>query len=476
MPSADLFVAPRRGRRRLFLLVACVASAVALYLAPPGFFDAFVSIVRPQQMPSPELLPPAREKEAPRPLLRTDKLSVFLAELAVEAGLGLAVSPLVDMEVSALVAHDNPWRERLDAYAETYGFDYDLEAGLIQVLPERSRLGSPDGMPEQPRPPALEARGGREPAVSPLPAKEKEAEPQNVFAVVPLGEAQAEELAEVLEASARPLGVGVVAEPVSNSLVLVGRHDAVAAARRLASDLDVARRVFMLEAEIVEVSETARKELGVEWALSGEVGASVSFPSPDASGETSTLTADLSGNPAFAARLSALEASGMARVISRPRLLIREGREATIESVRILRVRLPDRSALLADEDVAAAPAASGRAVESIPVGLSLRVEPLWQGSGRILMKIRAKSSALGPPLPPDGIPEEFSRVVEAEVVVSDGHTAVLGGLLRDGLSSSGSGVPGFRGLPLLGPLFGSNRDDSESEELIFMVTPKLLG
>ena len=50
----------------------------------------------------------------------------------------------------------------------------------------------------------------------------------------------------------------------------------------------------------------------------------------------------------------------------------------------------------------------------------------------------------------PDDIPEELSRRVEAEVAVADGHTAVLGGLLREGRSSSGNGVPVLRSLPLL--------------------------
>jgi type II secretory pathway component GspD/PulD (secretin) len=151
-----------------------------------------------------------------------------------------------------------------------------------------------------------------------------------------------------------------------------------------------------------------------------------------------------------------------------------EGRPASIESVRILRVRFPDRTAVVGDVDDAGV-LAGGRAVEEIPVGVTLEVEPSMQGDGRIVLRIRAKSSTLGPPQPPDGIPEELSRKIDAEVAIGDGETAVLGGLLREGRSRASAGVPVLRSIPGIGLLFGKREHEREGEELAVLVTPHLL-
>jgi len=93
----------------------------------------------------------------------------------------------------------------------------------------------------------------------------------------------------------------------------------------------------------------------------------------------------------------------------------------------------------------------------------------------RIVLRIRAKSSTLGPPQPPDDIPEELSRMVDAEVAVADGETAVLGGLMREGSDRSSAGVPYLRSVPLLGLLFGKRIDRNDDEELVVLVTPHLI-
>ena len=117
----------------------------------------------------------------------------------------------------------------------------------------------------------------------------------------------------------------------------------------------------------------------------------------------------------------------------------------------------------------------SGHAFEEIPVGVTLKVEPSMQGDGRIVLRIRAKSSTLGPPQPPDDIPEELSRMVDAEVAVADGETAVLGGLMREGSDRSSAGVPYLRSVPLLGLLFGKRLHRDDDEELVVLVTPHLI-
>ena len=155
-------------------------------------------------------------------------------------------------------------------------------------------------------------------------------------------------------------------------------------------------------------------------------------------------------------------------------LVVVEGKPASIESVRVLRVRFPDRAAVVSGSDDVNV--GGDRAVEAIPVGVRLQVEPAMQGLTDIVLRIRAESSNLGQPLPPDNIPEEFRRVVDAEVVVADGETAVLGGLLQVTRGRAGAGLPYLRRVPLVGLLFGRRRVEREDQELLVLVTPRLLS
>jgi general secretion pathway protein D len=198
----------------------------------------------------------------------------------------------------------------------------------------------------------------------------------------------------------------------------------------------------------------------------------VDFPAADDPGESGSIIVATDGAHALRARLSALAADGDVHVVSRPRVVVLEGRPASIESVRILRVRFPSSNVVGQVEDGSVS---SGHAFEEIPVGVTLKVEPSMQGDGRIVLRIRAKSSTLGPPQPPDDIPEELSRMVDAEVAVADGETAVLGGLMREGYDNSSAGVPFLRNIPLLGGLFGKRVHRNDDEELVVFVTPHLI-
>lgn len=376
-----------------------------------------------------------------------------LFELAAEGGLGIVVAEGVTGRPAVRFPPDLSWRAKLDVLAEASGFSYAVRDGLIEVFEN------------VPAPPPLDP-----------PVAVRTTEPDSKVVVRRLSNARARDVARVVEDSFGGRGLAATADEASNSLVLSGSTNVIEEGFDLVGSLDVARRRFLLEARIVEMLSAARSELGIQWRLqSGDFGAAANFPAAASEGgDASEITVATAGTTSLRARLSALEADGKVRVIARPRVLVVEGRPALIESVRILRVRLPDRSAVVTDADEVVAPDA-GRAVEEFPVGISLRVEPSLLGGGEVALRIAAKSSTLGEPLPPDDIPEEFSRLVEAELVVADGRTAVLGGLSRVGRSRRGAGIPVLRDIPFVGRLFGRRAEERDREELLVLVTPKLL-
>ncbi len=389
-------------------------------------------------------------------------LEYWLREIAAGAELELVLDPgLAAGEMVASVSTAN-WRYRLEAYARVAGFAYRVDNGILEVGGSASRMEArlpAGGSQRQP------SRGG--------PSEQPSA--PRVERVLPLGFAQADKLAAVLAGVVDKNLARLIAEPRSNSLIMRGEATELAKLERLVSLVDKPRQGFLLEARIVELSSTARDELGVQWNVSGRVGAGVDFPSPSAGGSSAALTvATTAAGHAIEARLGALEAQGRVRIVSRPRVMILEGGRARIESVRVLRVRLPDSNSVVTGAGEGQAQA-NRKAVEEIRVGVSMLVKPRLLGDGRVLLDIEARSSTLGAPQPPDGIPEELSRMLSAEVVVGDGETAILGGLRREGSSSNGVGLPLLSRVPVLGALFGRREEEKKSEELLILVTPRLL-
>lgn len=493
---ADLLAAERSARLRRRVLVVLVVPALlaALVVAAVSAATGGVTWLLPargradQTPPSPVVAarPAPLPAAAPPPpiasALKTRPLSAWLADVARDAGRDVVISPELRGDLTASEGSPLDWRQRLDAYARVFGFDFTVDEGLIEVTRAGARRDDPVAAG-----PVVATQGGRDDSprrgddaadavASPgtAAAAAPEASPPLQTRVVHLSYSGAKDTATVLGHAGKALDVTVSPDPSTNSMVLSGTSASLSRVLAVVKELDRPRRRILLDAKIVEVTRSARLDLGVEWKITGtKVGGEVKFPPPATDAGSAALLIATGGASALDARISALEASGKLHVVSRPSVVMMEGSPATIESARILRIRLPSRGAVVAD-DVVESPA-SDRATEEIPVGVRLEVTPAIRGVGRVLLRIKAKSSSLGAPLPPDDIPEELSRMVDAEVLVGSGETAVLGGLTRESGTHSGSGVPGLRRVPLAGLLFGKKSDEKEEEELLVIVTPRVL-
>jgi hypothetical protein len=395
---------------------------------------------------------------------RDRSLKDWLLQIASDADLGLVIGPDLDRRVTAVFPKEASWEGRLDALAAAGEFHYVVREHVIEVKAGPSEA-------------TLEAAVEDTPSAVATPPPKDEPPPDAIVSVRP-SHARAADLAKALDRALADQGVGAAADPGSNTLLLSGPASAVASATSLVRELDVPRRRFLVDAAIVEMLSAARSDLGIQWRVDTDnFGAGANFPIDAADERQGEVTIATGGTVSLKARMSALEADGRARVVARPRVLVIEGTPALIESVRILRIRLPDSTSVVAgggDEDQISG-GSSGKAVEEFPVGITLRVEPSLLGGGKVALRVIAKSSTLGEPLPPDDIPEELSRLVEADFFVADGETAVLGGLARVARGRSSSGLPLLRDLPFVGALFGRRSSDRDSEELVVLVTPYLL-
>jgi type II secretory pathway component GspD/PulD (secretin) len=119
-------------------------------------------------------------------------------------------------------------------------------------------------------------------------------------------------------------------------------------------------------------------------------------------------------------------------------------------------------------------------ATERIPVGVNLTVTPQVSSDGFVLMNIKVKSSSVAnSPTVSTGtagvIPfDELNREAEANVLVRDGETIVIGGILKDTAAESEAGLPYLKNLPVLGWLFKNWTVQKSLEELVVFITPRL--
>jgi len=236
-----------------------------------------------------------------------------------------------------------------------------------------------------------------------------------------------------------------------------------------------------IEARITEVSEEALRELGINWnalfsnarvpqALSGGVGSNLGVGSPP------LLTPDLSPTPggiavftyqkgvlnALNLRISALERVGSVKNIAKPSVLTINGQKATIRQG----VQVPFQSTAVS----------GGTTVSTVQfkdVVLQLDVTPIVSPDGRIMMEVELKRDTLGIQTPSG--PAINTKEVKTKVIVEDGQTIVIGGVIDDQSNTTNEGIPGLVRVPLLKYLFGQERVNIRNSELLIFITPLLV-
>jgi type IV pilus assembly protein PilQ len=183
----------------------------------------------------------------------------------------------------------------------------------------------------------------------------------------------------------------------------------------------------------------------------------------------------IDGSQTLAARLTALEDEGKGRVVSRPRVITMNNVAATIQSLTILRVKMPSTGTVINTGAGGAAGGASN-ATEKINTGITLVVTPQISSDGFVLMNIYAKSSQPDFARSVDGIPSEISREANSNVLIKDSETVVLGGIFRNTDDDRESGIPYLRNIPALGWLFKRNLTNNRREELLVFLTPRIVS
>jgi type IV pilus assembly protein PilQ len=270
----------------------------------------------------------------------------------------------------------------------------------------------------------------------------------------------------------------------TNTLLLIDIPKKIQEVRQLLATLDRPVDQVLIEARIVVASETFARELGVIFGVQDRVG---TLPAAAAAGETTTDSGFLVGLPATTPagllnlsilrsdiqldlELSALEEEGRGEVVSNPRVITANQREAII--------RQGDEVGYLTIQPATTPGAVAQATVAFKEVLLELKVTPTITQDGRVYLNLMVKKDEVSSLIPnPAGgfVPQIARREVSTAVLIDNGQTVVVGGVYEFSSREDLRKVPFLGDLPVLGNLFKNKSKSSDKAELLIFVTPRIL-
>jgi type IV pilus assembly protein PilQ len=411
--------------------------------------------------------------------------------LADASGQNIVVSDSVNGNVT-LRLQNVPWDQALDIVLRTKGLDKRKQDNVIIVAPQEE-----------------------------LAAREKAdlAAKKDIQELAPLraeylqvNYAKAAEMAALIKTQSgsllSPRG-SVAVDERTNTLLLQDTADRLADIRRLVATLDIPVRQVLIESRIVVVNDDFERDLGARVGLttvnangngvittSGTAAATdqitssaatnaattgspfpVSYPSgttgaperynvnlPVANPAGSFALGILGNNFLVDLELSAAQAETKAAVISSPRVITANQKEATIEQG----TEIPYQQS-----------ASSGATTISFKKAvLSLKVTPQITPDNRIILDLDVRNDSIGTITVTSGgvnVPSIDTKEISTQVLVNDGQTVVLGGILETTSRDASTKVPYLGDIPVLGNLFKTTTKTDNKDELLIFVTPKIV-
>jgi type IV pilus assembly protein PilQ len=435
-----------------------------------------------------------REYEGQRLTLNFQDIETraVLQLLAETSGRNIVVSDTVQGNVT-LRLRNVPWDQALDIVMTTKGLDMRQNGNVIIVAP-------------------AEEIAARETADLEAKAAISELEPM-YSEFLQVNYAKASDLARLISAEGGGNAMlsergSIAVDERTNTLLVQDTADRLQDIRRMVSTLDVPIKQVLIESRIVVVNDDFSRDLGIRLGVTAlhESGTDSggTFISGTGSGtdtmvnsaidnlgtsgsifpvEVPTLSnrynvnvpiSDAAGRFALAVleadylvdlELTALEAEGRGEIVSTPRVITANQKEASIEQG----VEIPYQQS-----------ASSGATtVQFKKAVLSLTVTPQITPDNNIIMDLRVHKDSVGDIISTGGVggtvPSIDTRAVETQVLVADGQTVVLGGIYETERRETVSKVPFLGDIPGVGALFRSKQRTDNKAELLIFVTPRIL-
>jgi type IV pilus secretin PilQ/predicted competence protein len=382
--------------------------------------------------------------------------------IAEVSGMNIITSPDVSGRVTTRMVNV-PWDQALDTILKTFGLGKDQEGSIIRVVPlERLRKERDDELQSK--------------------RIVEELEPP-VTRTIQLNYARAEDLKTNMEKLLTKQG-RLDIDRRTNTVILKDVSATVEEVLDLIRGLDSQTRQVSIDTRIVETNRTFLQELGIRWGGFVNQDTGVKFPrqvelsgrqGPTPVGgnfavDLPTLTQPpalalgfslISNSSVIDLELQALERTGRGRIISNPKVVTLDNKEAIIES--------GDEVPFKTES------AETGPKVEFKDAKITLRVTPHISPDDYVLLEIDAAKKEVDFTRTVEGNPTITSRQSKTSILVKDGATAVIGGLFKRTTADSRDGIPGLSKIPYLGWLFKTEQTREDNDDLLFFITPRII-
>ncbi len=397
----------------------------------------------------------------------------FLAEINhLNVVMGDDVSGTVTLKLK-----DVPWKQALDIVLRTHQLGMERTGNVIRIAPVEVFIREHQ---------AREERAKRE-AES---LKSQEELQPTILKILKVNFANIDEVAGKIENTILSDRGTIETDPRTNSLIINDIPDRIDQAKALLDELDAPVCQVMIEAKIVKIEKKSARELGVQWGgsyknvsndryygISGNNSMGDTGLPPVTDGSLPALASSYAVNlPATAVtsgiglifgkinkynlsvKLSAMQGRGTAKILSSPKVLALNQHTARIGQGQEIPYQTTSQD---------------GTTTEFKKAELSLEVTPTITNNGMVSMEVVVSKDSKGENTP-DG-PAINTQTITTSLLLKDGETAVVGGILESSSSKSTQDVPVVSKIPLLGWLFRHDYKDAEQTELMIFITPRLI-
>ena len=453
---------------------AVPAAATVLAQLPPPASAAVAPQAPGQPAPAAAAVPAPAQRFTGEPIsvdLRDVDLRDFFRLIHEISGLNVVLDPAVRGTVT-LVLDEVPWDQALEIVLRNGGLTQELDGNVLRVATHATLQ--------------REAEARRD-----LERAEAEAIPTETTTRV-LSYAKASDMSTTLRRFLSPRGE-ILSDARSNTMIIRDIPGALPQLDNLIRQLDRKAQQVEIEARVVLASRSFARDIGTQLAFAttstsgrsvygggfsvGEspitvrpiapplVGSSggmpfvSNFPALDA---TSGFTfAHASPNFALDYLITAAESRGVGKLLSSPQLVTQNNAQATVMQGNKIPIQTSINNTV---------------AVQYINAVLQLQVTPQITADGTVYMDVLVENTSVNPGIDRiQGIPALATQSAETKVLIGDGGTVVIGGVIVSEEQTDVQQVPLVGSIPIIGHLFKRTRVGVTSRELLFFLTPRIL-
>jgi type IV pilus assembly protein PilQ len=394
------------------------------------------------------------------------------------ANLNIVISDSVSGTIT-LNLQDVPWDQALDVILQQKNLQMDKRGNVVTIAPKEEilarRKASSELVTFDPTRDvvitlgyigAAQAKAKIEEYLKNDPTSEFKASGQGVAAGLSGGAFQGD------FRTGREVTLRITVDEQTNKIFIRASEATIQAVRNLLKEIDVPPRQVLIEARIVEAQEGFSRNLGAKLGFTAK-GGTGSTPQFEAAGGNNLSLPVTTTNPgalqfwlanAAATRtlsleLAAAETDGKSRLISSPRVLTANGKQAEISD---------------GEQVPYATVSNTGTKTEFKEATLKIAVKPNINADGRVQMSIKVDKNSLG-----SATSAGFTiltKTVTTDVVVENGGTVVVGGIYKEDNRNSVDKVPFLGDLPLIGWLFRQETKSATRAETLIFITPRIVG